>query len=538
MVDTLHTFDFEAVWEDLVDQFADPLSCLRELVQNAIDAESGEVEIEVDYEPADIDAGGRIILHVRDWGVGMDREIIEGRLTELFHSGKDEDYTKIGRFGIGFVSVFALEPSVVCVDTGRSGEYWRVLLHGDGRYELIALDRPVEGTHVRIVVPASRERFERLRGRVGGVLSYWCKHASIPVRFDGGDVREPFEVESPCAVSYREEGTRIVAGLVESAEAPYGYYNRGLTLEEGEAGPTPHVAFKIDSRYLEHTLTRDQVVENEDYHKARDRLDALIADDLPTALLDELQAAASGESARSHDRLAHLLACFFEAYPERPSGWRRRPIIPTVSGDFLSLQQCAAAARDGRLSVYAGGDTLERRLVGENEVVVRADGTGRGVASLLRQVTGRSIPELRSRYAIPSIYTTLERPGADSLVREFTRLGEVVGVEFESVAFGDFYDESPVVETLVVAAEAIHEPRPVDEIPEPSRANLARYDRCLINLDHELVGELLTVAEDEPEFAALSLVKMICGSELTSEEEAELAALVVERRRRRRGGDE
>ncbi|MFB6374261.1 MAG: ATP-binding protein, partial [Bradymonadaceae bacterium] len=134
MVETLHTFDFEAVWDDLVEQFADPLSSLRELVQNAIDANSGEVGIECEYRPADEeeDVEGRAIIHVRDWGEGMDRETIEGRLTDLFHSGKDDDYTKIGQFGIGFASVFGLEPSVVCLDTGRDGAYWRVLFDGEG----------------------------------------------------------------------------------------------------------------------------------------------------------------------------------------------------------------------------------------------------------------------------------------------------------------------------------------------------------------------------------------------------------------------
>ena len=39
----------------------------------------------------------------------MDRATIEGYLT-LFRSTKEDDLTKIGKFGISFVSLFAMEP--------------------------------------------------------------------------------------------------------------------------------------------------------------------------------------------------------------------------------------------------------------------------------------------------------------------------------------------------------------------------------------------------------------------------------------------
>ena len=40
----------EAIIDDVVNQFADPLAFFRELVQNAIDAGSGEIAVRVDYE--------------------------------------------------------------------------------------------------------------------------------------------------------------------------------------------------------------------------------------------------------------------------------------------------------------------------------------------------------------------------------------------------------------------------------------------------------------------------------------------------------
>ena len=74
---------------DLVRQFADPYAFFRELVQNAIDAGSGEIAVRVDYEHESA------VIRVDDFGEGMTRDIIENKLTKLFASSKDNDFTQI-----------------------------------------------------------------------------------------------------------------------------------------------------------------------------------------------------------------------------------------------------------------------------------------------------------------------------------------------------------------------------------------------------------------------------------------------------------
>ncbi|MFB6374257.1 MAG: hypothetical protein ABEN55_14350 [Bradymonadaceae bacterium] len=81
------------------------------------------------------------------------------------------------------------------MDTGRSGKYWRVLFYDDGRFELLSRDRPIEGTHIRIVKQVDASEVDGWRERARQVLGYWCRHASIPVRFEDEDVRTPFEGE-------------------------------------------------------------------------------------------------------------------------------------------------------------------------------------------------------------------------------------------------------------------------------------------------------------------------------------------------------
>mgnify|MGYP000890693624 CR=1 FL=1 len=93
--------------DNLVDQFSDPFAFLRELVQNSIDAGSHRVDIEFEFTPHQEGNRGVFVLHVNDTGEGMTREIIDTKLTRLFSSAKEDDYTKIGKFGIGFVSIFA-----------------------------------------------------------------------------------------------------------------------------------------------------------------------------------------------------------------------------------------------------------------------------------------------------------------------------------------------------------------------------------------------------------------------------------------------
>ena len=104
---------------DMVRQFADPYAFLRELVQNSMDAGTTRIEVDV-IRGADGDTRTR----VTDSGTGMTPAIIESALLTLFSSSKEGDSTKIGKYGVGFISVLAIEPEEVIVDTagGRRRE--------------------------------------------------------------------------------------------------------------------------------------------------------------------------------------------------------------------------------------------------------------------------------------------------------------------------------------------------------------------------------------------------------------------------------
>lgn len=379
--------DIAGILDDVIHQFSDPLAFLRELVQNAIDAGSGEVEVSCELLPGDGGEGVAVVA-VRDFGCGMTREIIETRLCRLFSSDKDGDYTKIGRFGIGFLSVFAVAPDFVAVDTGRDGESWRALFLPDHAYELYSIEAPFEGTQVKVVKTMTAEAYVDFERRCRDAVSRWCPHVRTPVLFNGHDVRSPFEIESPVAVRFEEQGTSIVAGLVPERRAHCGFYNRGLALKEGPHSEWPHFAFKIDSRYLEHTLTRDDLLQDQNYRKASDLLGELATKRLPARLLGIIEHAARAGQLEELDALYELMGAMVKLQDRLPSGWSGRKLLPSTAG-LVSVESCKQAIPYGALWFARQADELARAVATEGRIVLLS--TEAGTLARLLNVRARFV---------------------------------------------------------------------------------------------------------------------------------------------------
>jgi hypothetical protein len=265
------------VLDQLVVEFVDPLSFVRELIQNAMDAGSAEVDVSCTFEErgsAESPELGVAVIRIADYGEGMDRHIIDTRLTRLLSSDKADDRTKIGKFGIGFISVFALRPDAVSVDTGRSGERWRVLFRPDRSFTRVYLSEPVEGTTVRLWKAMTRSEFVELQAHVREALQQNCQHIEIELRYQGealpharlsNAVCAVEALEAPIKVAACEEDAVIVVGYTpDNGTDTASFYNRGLTLlcrPSEFAG----ISYKINSPGLAHTLSRDNVIKDEHY---------------------------------------------------------------------------------------------------------------------------------------------------------------------------------------------------------------------------------------------------------------------------------
>src|SRR5690606_4152467 len=152
---------------------------------NSIDAGSGSIEIWLDFIADESGgAGGVIEIHVDDAGEGMNEAIIDDQLTTLFSSTKENDLTKIGKFGIGFVSVFALKPKGVLVQTGRDGQYWEVFFDHDRSFYKSAITSPIEGTQITLFVEGDRARYTELVARSRETIDHWCRHSEAEINFE------------------------------------------------------------------------------------------------------------------------------------------------------------------------------------------------------------------------------------------------------------------------------------------------------------------------------------------------------------------
>ena len=354
--------------ESLVSQFSSSLDCLRELVQNSMDAGTPQVDVWLDFEPPE--AGqptgeGVITVHVDDFGAGMDEPIIDNELTRLFASSKEGDLTKIGKFGIGFVSIFALGPQAVLLHTGRGGQYWEVFFYPDRTFSKTAVATPVEGTQITLFLTGDETRYLHIVREARSTLKRWCRHSDVEITFEDRSgltapqvedragpelINEPFELPGLLSVQVEVEGTQM--SLCHDPRPTYSFFNKGLTLAElRDPDEVParlaHIAFKIKSRYLEHTLSRETVLRDENYEKAMRLLLEAASGPLHEALLEAIEGLVAQPrwGLAEEERYGQLIAALVREPGEAIRAARRRSLLRTVEGGATSLAAVAAAAR-------------------------------------------------------------------------------------------------------------------------------------------------------------------------------------------------
>jgi len=525
--------------ERLVNQFSDPMACFRELIQNALDAGSEEVEVWFEY------VEGKLVAHIDDWGGGMDREIIHTRLTRLFASSKAGDRTKIGKFGIGFVSVFALEPEAVCVDTSRSGEHWRVLFDAERRFSLIRRERPTEGTQIQIFKTMSRAAYAEFCARAEEVVRFWCRHVSGEVRVSGKIINEPFDLEAPIKVWWRGgEGDQIVVGHDLEGRGFSGFYNRGLTLVEGALRDS--IAFKADSSRLEHTLTRDDVIRERSFERVMTRVDRLIGEQLRDGVVEALDTELdSGDfdpepGPETLDRIEYLWAC--AAYHQREGQLQEvdGAVFWSPSGRIHRLCELRRLGeREGGAVVLAGGPgPLTRVLESEGyRVVWLPERCVQGRALLESLVPAPARGELREWCTVLPPRNSEEARRWQMLATGVARLLDDWGAKLSGVQLGHFdYQGSSVRDLPVLTQREFGGPTRVAEAAEIGSGLFASRRVVALNADHPIIRQAAGLAEVEPELAAYLTVKaFFLGGRLDPELDEQLATLTFDARLERVG---
>jgi len=536
---------------DLVNQFSDTLAFYRELIQNSIDAGSNRIDVSLDYAP-DPDGGrGLAVVRVEDDGGGMDENILDNYLLVLFKSTKENDLTKIGKFGVGFLSVFALKPELVRVYTAKNLESWRLDFPDFRSYSKYRMPDPRDGTLVEIHKRMSREEYAALCENSLATVRYWCRHADTRIFFRdcaGGapelPVNEPFALPGGESLRYGEEGTELVMAfsapeLVQTQNGPayegedkpfYGFYNRGLTLKEGRKVYVPGVEFKIKSRYLEHTITRDNVMEDENYAKAMDIIKRLASKELPKKLRPELEAVAlrlskaaalkktaevkalEYEWERRKTFLKFLAAGFLADFRYDFEEWK---ILPAVTGVPVSIEDLKAAweklgpqgsLREKNPSYFAAAapDAVTHALCALGLPVLLETETCR--FSDFMNWAGESMARMRVSELVVAEKAEAGKlePKLAAFLKTLPLLGEVCGRSYACVYPGRFtYGDSAAVQQPFIFRK---EPYGVGHRDEGYRLKSGRF--CpVINCAHPFINDLAVLHATRPGFASFLLLK-------------------------------
>jgi hypothetical protein len=542
---------------NLVNQFARPLDFLRELVQNSLDAGTPRVEVSVEHAPGD-DGHGVLSIHVTDFGEGMDEAIIDQQLTRLFSSTKEDDLTKIGKFGIGFTSIFAIRPDAVLVHTGRHGEFWELLFHPDRSFEKVRVEKPITGTRITLFKRMPDDDVDRFVREVRYVLGYWCEHSTIPILFEDrvhdsaarslpetadpfaafeaaetpDPVREP--VNRPFGLDGAElsrlarprDDLEIAVGLTEAPR--YGYYNGGLTLVNSVnrdvlgtfAERLGHLALKVRSDDLEHTLTRDNVLQDAAW-QAIMREVVRVADALRTDLLDRVEAAcASGEPLDTwHALLAREVHAAGEEDPiDRQLG--PRAVFRGHAGPLTLAELRAQESRYGPMLLHPGDGELAAALHAEGLRLVRATASTRRLLEELEPPrmlglfpTPRILEDAAQRFLLPQVVAPGDLPQDERrlLERADTLIHHATGGRAR-LAMGD-YGADGVVEDLVVEGPRdgrLFERRRDGWLRLPL---FLRRRTLLVNRHHPHVRALAAASLSEPGVAALALSQALLHAE-------------------------
>lgn len=466
----------EGIVDDMVRQFADPYAFLRELVQNGIDAGATRLDVRIERG-----GDGNTRTTVADDGCGMSRATIEGPLLTLFESSKENDPSKIGKYGIGFVSVFAINPSVVEVATWQNGESWLLRLFADHSYELAtAPPREGHGTEVTLVSGFDPNH----ESRAESALRRWCQFARIPITFGGENqpaapINATFTISAEVTYDVTRGDSRYSIGI--GAPPFAGFYNRGLTLLEATVGPhlLAGVSFMIDSPRLAHTMSRDDVRRDHNYEDLRDEVMPLVRGPATEKLQRALNAATSAD----YEKLLHAAAS--------PAVGRLRIPVPLVERTN-GLNVAWADELTAPVLIADASSPLTKALAAAGRPVVRGTSLARALAPFMN----------RPIVLAESLFTYLEASvDNEALAAAISGVAAAVGRGVAAVRIASFHGH--------LASALFRTVRAGETLIDATKTAWTPSAELFLNANHELVRLARRRAKSDVRIAAHLLFRAL-----------------------------
>lgn len=399
--------------EEVVQQFADKFAFTRELVQNSIDA--GATRIDVAFH----ESHDRLDVVFSDDGAGMTLEVIQGPLLTVFSSTKEDDKTKIGKYGIGFKSVLAVDPSVVAVETHRTEGAYRVRLLRDHTYEIEELAaRAGSGTQVTLQIQLGADDRKKLMLNLRFALERWCRHVTTPLSLaqDGAPtvtLNVPLSIRAAALFEVQRGDTRVVIGPTAGleylqTEREYdpasdfaGFYSRGLTLHETAAGPPATVSgyrFKVDCPDLSCTVSRDDVRRDRAFTRAMKIVEASI-DDTQRAVLAALEHAAKRFASEGAPATRDYLALLAAACAGSKEDAHVALLEPWQGRSTIRLSRLLELTKEDAVGAAAERTKLTELAASSGACIVRIDAPVATEAEVCK-IVGVSFPHPAAQFAV------------------------------------------------------------------------------------------------------------------------------------------
>jgi hypothetical protein len=300
-----------------------------------------------------------------------------------------------------------------------------------------------------------------------------------------------------------------------------GFYNRGLTLVEGGELPgdahedLAGLSLRIKSRYLEHTLTRDNVRQDESYDKAVDMVRAQVGQVLRPRLVAHLEALAAhhtGAGAAANpgrpDLRVSLLYARLPAMALAKSGSAKRaPIIPTVEGEPVSVRELSKMKTPVGAVLSAPSSNALTRLLHERGIMVVRD-----IKGVVEHLRACDIAVMRADSMLHTALPVEVSATAAALLVEVDKLLDRAKAKVKHLHLGDLdYPRSRVKGELYVRQEEPFGLTRHGRDDEPEFFGGAR--QLVVNSEHGLVKQCLIIAEHSPHLAAQLLAQAIAVAE-------------------------
>ncbi len=502
----------------MVRQFADPLAFYRELVQNSIDAGASAIDVRMRYD-SDADA---LQVSVHDDGAGMNLETIERCLLVLFRSSKDKDPTKIGKFGVGFFSVFAVSPQTVRVDTGTGNDGYRVELRPDYTYE-VTESSARKGTVVSLTIGMRLGEARSFVERSMNAIERWCPHVELPLHVlstvRGGEVDKrvdsPFGIEGTPSVMVRRSNATIA--MTVSNEGRAAFYKRGILLYECPNTWISGVSFKVEASTLVHTVSRDNVKRDGAFAQVIASVEAAVKSDLATTAAAAARSALEEAIAAHDEQPAALQAA------QARAGKALRAVAQLALSVAVDVPLPLCDAEDGRARVYVGPaakvryfapepSVLTRALCSKKQLVLWTHCVGESNADFLRRQLDPWAVDARTRFVALAPRDGTLPPFEEDLLDRTRKL--LAAVDVPMVRAVEISGVSLDVLFLAVDAQTLSSATRSGVVLDAADASNKLYTLfstrgCAINRKHPAWTRAVAAAEKDPAFAALCYARLV-----------------------------